>query len=196
MLDFSEHHIPLCIQNIFGNKNECVLEIGFGDGDFLIEMAERNPEKNYLGIEIKTKRFKTALNKSRDFKYDNLRFMHMNASIAVEEIFTSDSFSLVYINFPDPWPKDRHHKHRIVNKDFLNSLSRIMKNGGVLEIASDHRDYISQCFEVFDRISFYSSQYPEPGYLHNLPNRPQTKYEKGFRKEGREIFYLMFTNNK
>jgi tRNA (guanine-N7-)-methyltransferase len=196
MLDISEHYIPLYLPDIFGNNNEYVLEIGFGDGDFLIEMAESHPEKNYLGIEIKTKRFKTALNKSSDYNYENLRFLHMNAAVAVKQIFTDDVFSLVYINFPDPWPKDRHLKHRIVNSDFLGSLARIMKKGAALEIASDHRDYISHCFEVFEDISFFDSQYPEPGYLHNLPNRPHTKYERGFRKEGREIFYLMFTNNK
>lgn len=196
VLDISDYYIPLSLAEIYGNENQCVLEIGFGDGDFLVEMAERHPEKNFLGIEIKTKRFKVAIKKSKDHKYNNLRFLHMNANIAVEEVFKDEQFSLVYINFPDPWPKDKHHKHRIVNKDFLGSLSKIMKKDGILEIASDHKDYISHCFEVFDDISCYISQYPEPGYLHNLPDRPHTKYERGFRKEGREIFYLMFTNNK
>ena len=196
MLDISEYYVPLSLPEVFGNNNELVLEIGFGDGDFLIEMAERFPEKNFLGIEIKTKRFKIALKKSKNHKYSNLKFLHMNANIAVEEILKDDIFSLVYINFPDPWPKDRHHKHRIVNQEFLGSLSKIMKHDGVLEIASDHRDYISHCFDVFEEITFFKSQYPEPGFLHNIPNRPHTKYERGFRKEGREIFYLMFTNNK
>ena len=71
-----------------------------------------------------------------------------------------------------------------------------MIKDGFLEIATDHKDYVSHCFDVFKDISFFTSQYPEPGYLHNIPNRPYTKYEREFRKEGREIFYLMFTNNK
>jgi len=196
LLDISDYYIPLDLPEVFENNNELVLEIGFGDGDFLIEMAERHPEKNFLGLEIKTKRFKIAVKKAQMEKNGNIRFLHMNANIAVEELFFEDVFSLVYINFPDPWPKDRHHKHRIVNSEFLWALSKIMKKDGVLEIASDHKDYISHSFDVFKNISFFKSQYPSPGYLHNLPNRPHTKYERSFRKEGREIFYLMFTNNK
>ncbi len=195
-LDISEYYIPLDLAEVFGNENEIVLEIGFGDGDFLIEMAARHPERNFLGMEIKTKRFKIAMKAAQDEKNGNLRFLHMNANIAAEELFSEDVFSLVYINFPDPWPKDRHRKHRIVNSEFLGALSKIMKKDGVLEIASDDKDYISHSFYVFKNISFFKSQYPHPGFLHNLPNRPHTKYEKGFRKEGRKIFYLMFTNNK
>lgn len=195
-LDISEYFIPIDLAQVFGNHNELVLEIGFGDGDFLIEMAERHPEKNFLGIEIKTKRFKIAVKASEHRKNGNLKFLHMNAEIAVKEIFPENVFSLIYINFPDPWPKDRHHKHRIVNSEFLGALSKIMKKDGVLEIASDHKEYIDHTFDVFENISFFKSQYPDPGYLHNLPNRLHTKYEKEFRKEGREIFYLMFTNNK
>lgn len=195
-LDISEYLIPIDLAQVFGNKNELVLEIGFGDGDFLIEMSERHPEKNFLGIEIKTKRFKIAVKAAEHENNGNIRFLHMNAEIAVKELFPENVFSLVYINFPDPWPKDRHHKHRIVSPEFLRALSKIMKSNGVLEIASDHKDYIDHTFDVFENITFFKSQYSDPGYLHNLPNRPHTKYEKEFRKEGREIFYLMFTNNK
>jgi len=196
LLDISDYYIPLDLSAVFGNKNEFVLEIGFGDGDFLIEMAQRHPEKNFLGIEIKTKRFKLAAKKTEEEKNGNIKFLHMNANIAVEEIFLEDVFSRVYINFPDPWPKDRHLKHRIINFEFLQKLSKIMRKDGVLEIASDHKDYIAHSLDVFQEITFFKSEYPPPGYLHNVPNRPYTKYEKGFRKEGKEIFYLMFTNNK
>lgn len=196
LLDISDYYIPLDLTQVFGNKKELVLEIGFGDGDFLIEMAQMHPEKNFLGIEIKTKRFKLAVKKAEEEKYGNLKFLHMNASIAVEELFTKDVFSQVYINFPDPWPKDRHLKHRIVNTGLLQELSKIMKTDGILEIASDHEDYITHSLDVFNEIAFFKSKYPPPGFLHNVPNRPYTKYEKEFRKEGREIFYLMFANNK
>jgi len=196
LLDISDYYIPLDLAEVFKNKKELVLEIGFGDGDFLIEMASMHPEKNFLGIEIKTKRFKFAVKKAEEKNYENLKFLHMNASIAIEEIFPKDVFSQVYINFPDPWPKDRHRKHRIVNTEFLQKLSKILKKDGILEIASDHKDYITHSLDVFRDISFFKSEYPPPGFLHNVPNRPYTKYEKEFRKEGREIFYLMFTNNK
>ena len=196
LLDISESYIPLELSQVYGNMNDFVLEIGFGDGDFLIDMAERHPKKNYLGLEIKTKRFKIAVKRSRNYENENLKFLHMNANIAVEEIFIENTFSQVYINFPDPWPKDKHHKHRIINPDFLGNLSKIMKEDGILEIASDHKDYIEHAFDVFKDITFFTSMYPQPGYVNDIPNRPYTKYEREFREEGREIFYLMFKNNK
>ncbi len=196
ILDISDYYIPLDLTEVFGNKKELVLEIGFGDGDFIIEMAQKNPKKNFLGIEIKTRRFKFAVKKAEEKKYKNLKFIHMNACIAVEELFTKDTFSQVYINFPDPWPKDRHIKHRIVNTGVLQRLSKIMKADGILEIASDDENYVAHSLDVFNETSFFKSVYPPPGFLHDVPNRPYTRYEKEFRKEGREIFYLMFTNNK
>jgi len=196
LLDISDYYIPIDLSEVFRNKKDIVLEIGFGDGDFLIEMAQRHPEKNFLGIEIKTKRFKLAVKKAEEEKNGNIKFLHMNADIAVEEIFPEDVFSRVYINFPDPWPKDRHRKHRIINFELLQKLSKTMKRNGILEIASDHKDYITHSLDVFNGITFFKSEYPPPGFIHNIPNRPYTTYEKEFRKEGREIFYLSFTNNK
>ena len=97
LLDISEYYIPLELSEIFGNKNDFVLEIGFGDGDFLIEMAQRHPEKNFLGMEIKKKRFNIAVKKSRSFNNGNLKFLHMNANIAAKEIFLDNVFfSYIY----------------------------------------------------------------------------------------------------
>ncbi len=196
ILDISEHFIPLDLSKLFGNNRECALEIGFGDGDFLIETAVRNPEKNFLGIEVKIRRFNKAVKKALAKDVKNIKFLHMDANIAVKQLFFPDSFSVVYINFPDPWPKDRHEKHRIINGGFLKKLSRIMKNGAQLDIASDHPDYVFNTLETFKEIQFFKSEYAEPGYLNYIPDRPETRYEKEFREEGREIYYLMFTNKK
>lgn len=196
ILDISEHYVPLDLSKLFGNNRDFALEVGFGDGDFLIETAMKNPEKNFLGIEVKIKRFNKAVKKALAQKVENIKFLHMDANIAVEELFHPDSFSVVYINFPDPWPKDRHEKHRIVNREFLEKLSGIMKNDAQLDIASDHKDYVFNALETFKEIKFFTSEYAEPGFVQNIPGRPQTRYEREFRKEGREIYYLIFTNNK
>ncbi|MDL1950491.1 tRNA (guanosine(46)-N7)-methyltransferase TrmB, partial [Acidobacteria bacterium ACD] len=110
ILDVSLHRIPLDLEEVFGNPAECALEIGFGDGDFLIECALADPGTNFLGIEIKKRRFNTAVKSAVRKKAGNVKFLHMEAVIAVRELFPPDSFSTVYINFPDPWPKKRHHK--------------------------------------------------------------------------------------
>ena len=192
ILDITEYYLPLDISEVFGNKEEAALEIGFGEGDFLIEMAKRKANLNFIGIEIKRKRYKKAVKKAEREDLQNIRLMHMDAKIAVEEVFSPDTFSEIYINFPDPWPKDRHKKHRIINPVFLGNLANIMKPEAVLEIASDHEEYIFNILETFSETEFFKSKLPPPGYVYNLPNRPPTKFEREFRAEGKEIYYLRF----
>lgn len=196
ILDISEHLIPVDLPEMFGNSMDCALEIGFGDGDFLVKTAIREPGKNFLGIEVKKRRFNKAVKTALRKKIENIKFLHMDANVAVGEIFYPDSFSTVYINFPDPWPKDRHQKHRIINGEFLEKLSRVMKRNAKLDIASDHKDYILNALSTLKNTNFFNSEYPESDYLNHVPERPLTTYEREFREEGREIYYLMFTNNK
>jgi tRNA (guanine-N7-)-methyltransferase len=192
VLDITEYYLPLNLFQVFGNKAEAALEIGFGDGDFLIEMAGRKVDWNFVGIEIKGKRFRKAVSRAEKKKIKNIRFLVMDARIAIEEVFSPNTFSEVYINFPDPWPKERHKKHRIINTDFLEKLSRIMKAEGVLEIASDHRDYISCILDVLDKTAAFKCAFPPTGYVISPTDRPQTKYETAFRGKGKEIYYLRF----
>lgn len=192
VLDVTEYYLPLNLSEVFGNKAESALEIGFGNGDFLIETAERKADWNFVGIEIKGKRFRKAVSRAEKKKIKNVKFLAMDARIALEEVFSPNTFSEVYINFPDPWPKERHKKHRIISADFLEKLSRIMKSEGELEIASDHKEYIFYILDALDGTAIFKHAFPPPGYVTSLTDRPQTKYEMEFRKEGKEIYYLRF----
>jgi len=194
ILDITEYRIPLEMQDVLNNTNELALEIGFGDGDFLIQMAKERPDLNYIGIEIKRSRFKTAVNNLLKQEISNVKLLHMDATIALDEVFKPSTFIEAYINFPDPWPKDRHKKHRIINNPFLDKLSTIMKPRGLLEIASDHRDYIEHMLTVFNQNSRFKNSFKPPGYTNKLTNRPLTKYEIEYRIGGREIFYLRYAN--
>lgn len=194
ILDITEYRIPLEMQDVLNNTNELALEIGFGDGDFLIQMAKERPDLNYIGIEIKRSRFKTAVNNLLKQEISNVKLLHMDAPIALDEVFKPSTFIEAYINFPDPWPKDRHKKHRIINNPFLDKLSIIMKPRGLLEIASDHRDYIEDMLTVFNQNSRFKNSFKSPGYTNKLTNRPLTKYEIEYRMGGREIFYLRYAN--
>ncbi len=197
ILDITEYYLPLDdLSKVFCNEKRTALEIGFGEGDFLIEMAKKETEWNFIGIEIKRKRFKKAVKRLERENLQNVKFLLMDAKIAVEEIFSPNTFSKVYINFPDPWPKDRQKKHRIINPKFLVRLSNIMKPLAALEIASDHEDYISHILEVFENMEIFKSEFHSPAYVNRLPYRPITKYEMEFREEGREIYYLRFINLK
>ncbi len=191
-LDISEHIYPLCPTELFANRNKTAFEIGFGEGDFLIEMAKSNPDINYIGVEVKWKRVRKALKRARITGVKNIRLINMDANIAIEEMFSPCSLNQVYINFPDPWPKERHRKHRIINPCFLNSLSSLLKPEGTMEIASDHEEYISHILEAVYKSNKFVNLNPEPGYKTRLLKRPQTRYEREFREQGKEIFYLSY----
>ena len=192
ILDITEYYLPLDLSGVFENEKNSALEIGFGDGAFLIEIARNRAEWNFVGIEIKGKRFKKALKKAEREKIKNVKLLFMDAKIAVEEVFSPHTFSEVYINFPDPWPKERHKKHRIINPAFLEKLSRIIKPEGVLELVSDHEEYVSYILSTLDETQIFKCVLPPPGYVNSRPDRPQTKYEMEFREEGKEIYYLRF----
>lgn len=194
ILDISEYRIPLEMQEVLNNSNELALEIGFGDGNFLIHRAKERPDLNHIGIEIKRSRFVRAVNNLLRQEINNVKLLHMDATIALDEVFKPRTFIEVYINFPDPWPKDRHKKHRIIDDFFLDKLSTIMKPRGLLEIASDHRDYVEHILTVFNRNSRFKNSFKSPGYTNKLTNRPLTKYEIEYRMLGREIFYLRYAN--
>jgi tRNA (guanine-N7-)-methyltransferase len=196
VLDISLRTLPLNMTEVFGNANDCLLEIGFGDGDFLIENALGNPGKNYVGIEIKKSRFNKAVKRAKRQKAWNVRFIHMDADIAAGELFGPDTFTTAYINFPDPWPKDRHKKHRIINRSFLTKLSRIMKKDAILEMASDHGEYVTNTLYTMKETGLFETAFPDPGYTLHMPGRRETKYEAEFRSEGREIRYMSFKNIK
>ena len=196
VLDISDTYIPVDMEELFGNGDPCALEIGFGDGDFLIETAQKRPDMNFIGIEIKKKRFNKAVKRAGRRKVGNVKFLHMDANIASTEVFPPDTFDEVYVNFPDPWPKDKHEKNRILSREFLLKLSGVLKKGGSLQIASDHRVYIEETLETLREIPVFKNSYPEPGYMNETPGRIETKFGKEFREEGREIYYLMFTNLK
>lgn len=195
-LDISEQYLPIVASELFGDNKEVALEIGFGDGDFLIDMSKIKQNWNFIGIEIKRKRYLKALRKLKTCDVDNIKLLNIDASLAIDEVFELESFSTVYINFPDPWPKDRHRKHRIINNQFLTRLSKIMKDRALLEIASDHKEYIDQILCVSKENPNFKNLVAPDHYRHSVGDRPYTKYECEYIKEGRVIYYLSLLKGK
>lgn len=192
ILDITEHEIPLKCVDIFKNNKKTALEIGFGEGEFLIELAKRQSTWNYLGIEVKYGRFKKAARKARKANTDNVKLIHMDAEIAVEQVFSPKIFHKIYINFPDPWPKDRHKKHRIINDKFINQLLRIMKKNATIEFVSDYSEYVHKALNCFESNEKLSNTIEHPGYLNSVKERPLTRFEREFFEKKKTIFYLSF----
>lgn len=188
-LDISQYSLPLDNKEIFGNHNKTALEIGFGEGEFIAEIADRNPSWNYIGIEVKYYRFNKAVKLVENMSIKNVKLIHIEASIAVQELFKDDVIDKVYINFPDPWPKEKHLKHRLINDNFLGELYRIMKKGAVLEFVSDSKDYIFHTSEHFKAFGMFTAINTEN---HIGKERPSTRFQEEFRQLNKKIYYLFY----
>ncbi len=123
---------------LFGNDHPIHIEIGMGKGKFLHEMALRNPDINYIGIEKYSSVLLRAIQKMELEPLDNLLFIRMDAE-EIDEVFEKDEVDKIYLNFSDPWPKDRHAKRRLPSREFLSRYDKFLKKTGTLEFKTDNR---------------------------------------------------------
>jgi tRNA (guanine-N7-)-methyltransferase len=136
----------LNLEKIFGRKAPVHVDFGCGDGSFLCALAQRLPDKNFLGIERLSNRVRSAAQRAASL--DNVRFLQMESFYAVQFLLPAESVETFYLLFPDPWPKRRHHRRRIVTPHFLNSVHAALEHGGVIYIATDHHDYFQKIKET------------------------------------------------
>jgi len=137
---------PLDIGKIFGRKAPLYVDLGCGDGSFLCALAQRMPDKNFLGIERLLNRVRTSARKAAGL--DNVRLLRMENSYAVRYLLPAKSVERFYLLFPDPWPKRRHHGRRIVTRDFLGSIHAALQKNGSIYIATDDVDYFGKIKEI------------------------------------------------
>mgnify|MGYP000096583898 FL=1 len=123
---------------VFQNDHPIHIEVGMGKGQFIIEMARRNPEVNYIGIEKYSSVLVRAVEKLEDFEQDNLRLIRMDAE-NINEVFGVDEVDRIYLNFSDPWPKDRHAKRRLTSRQFFARYDKMLKKEGRVEFKTDNR---------------------------------------------------------
>lgn len=190
--DFSKYLLPVSSTEIFGNSNNTILEIGFGEGEFIAEMAENHPSTNFIGVEVKYYRYKKATRLVERTGMGNVRLIHAEAHLAIQEIFRDGIFDKVYINFPDPWPKEKHLKHRLINPLFLSELYRIMKHGAVFEFVSDSEDYIRHTKMHLN--SFSGFEDITAGNKVDI-RRPSTRFQEEFMLENRDIYHICYIRN-
>lgn len=126
-------------REVFGNDNPLRIEVGMGKGRFLYELARQNPDVNYVGIEKFSSVLLRAIQKQEAEPLDNLKFIRMEAE-EIAEVFGPGEVDRIYLNFSDPWPKDRHAKRRLPSRQFLERYDRFLKPDGVIEFKTDNRD--------------------------------------------------------
>lgn len=176
----------------FGNDNPIRIEIGMGKGKFITTLAQENPDVNYVGIEKYSSVLIRAIERCQDIEVPNLRFIRMDAEY-ICDVFEKEEVDRIYLNFSDPWPKDRHAKRRLTSKQFFDRYNDILKKDGLVEFKTDN-DLLFQ---------FSLEQVPEAGWnlveqtwdLHNdeklIKGNVMTEYEEKFSSMGNPIHKLI-----
>jgi len=168
--------------DIFGNNNPIVIEIGFGMGDATAQLAEANPEVNYLGIEVHTPGVGKLLNEIKRRNLKNLYIIEYDALEVLENMVADNSVNGFHIFFPDPWPKKRHHKRRMVQRPRTNLLAKKLASGGYLYFVTDWLEYAEFALEELRLTNGLKNKYE--GFAEPQPWRKQTKFErKGLEKD-------------
>jgi tRNA (guanine-N7-)-methyltransferase len=173
------------LKNFTKDKNTS-LDVGCGDGELLTELALNNPSKYFIGLEIKYGRIVKSLKKAELNKLKNLKFIFCDANLLIKEIIPKNSLNKVFINNPDPWPKDKHEKNRLINSNFLMNLHEIIKRRGFLYIKTDDKKYMKIIKKEITKTRFATST-KKSLFDKTLPN---TKFQKLFLKENKKIYSL------
>jgi tRNA (guanine-N7-)-methyltransferase len=180
---------PYYWTNLFANDNPIILEIGFGNGKSLVQMASENPHLNYLGIEVHLAGVGTLVNDAYNLRLANLKVINDDAT-EVLKLMPDDFLAGLQLYFPDPWHKKKHNKRRIVNAEFLQLLLSKLQNNAIIHMATDWQDYANQMLEVLTTNPQLQNLWDD--FANNI-SRPLTKFEERGQKLGHGVWDLQFS---
>ncbi|MEK6686694.1 MAG: tRNA (guanosine(46)-N7)-methyltransferase TrmB [Pseudomonadota bacterium] len=188
-IPFTEN--PLDLDQVFGRSAPKILEIGFGMGESTALIAQKHPENDYLAIEVHTPGVGSLLNQIEALGLTNLRIIQHDAVEVLEHMLPAECLHGIHIFFPDPWPKAKHHKRRLIQPALVARLCEHLKPEGYIHAATDWEDYAVQMLQVLNNeprlINTASDYAPRPEY------RPLTKFEQRGLKLGHGVWDLIFS---
>ncbi|MFA3792680.1 tRNA (guanosine(46)-N7)-methyltransferase TrmB [Aliiglaciecola sp. SL4] len=182
-LDFTE---------VFSRSAPVVLEIGFGMGKSLVEMAANEPDKDFIGIEVHRPGVGTCMAEANEQGVTNLRVFEHDAVEVLADCIADESLDRLQLFFPDPWHKKRHHKRRIVQPEFVQKLRTKLKLDGVFHMATDWENYAEHMLEVMQAAEGFKNLSENQDYVPRPDNRPLTKFEQRGHRLGHGVWDLMF----
>ncbi len=182
-LNLQDHFLDF--EHIFSSPNPVILEIGFGNGDTLLHLAEHHPDKNFIGIDVHKPGLGSLLLKLKKQALTNVRVFCADAIEVLKNTIPDESLEAIYVLFPDPWPKRRHNKRRIVQPDFVKLTHQKLILGGKLHLATDWKDYAQHMSAVMSQNSGF-----KPTPIHT--SRPITKFETRGKNLGHGIWDFIF----
>jgi tRNA (guanine-N7-)-methyltransferase len=178
--------VRLDFAQLFGNSNPVVLEIGSGKGRFLIATATENPGVNVLGIEKSLHYHRVIRDRVQKRGLTNVRLINHDAYLVLRDMVPEASLSEIHIYFPDPWPRKKEQKRRIIRAEVLEQFRRTLVDGGWGVYVTDHRDYFEAAAPLIEQHFRAERRIPGPD------DPPRTNYEAKYRAEGREIYEVRF----
>ena len=194
ILNASQMTWPADWPALFNQKAPLIMELGFGNGRFLVDLAARKPETNVIGVEISWHSIKRCLRQIDRSNQENVRLIYGNGLFALWALFKPETIDELYINFPDPWPKKAHQHRRLISGQFLNLLASRMPEGASLDIATDHQEYASWISDHLVQSRYFESRVPTT-VVNEVPERFQTKYERKARASQRDCYYFLWQRN-
>ena len=188
-LDFSPQ--PVDLHGLFQNSAPLVLEIGFGNGEQLLHAGIHEPDKNFIGIEVHRPGVGRLMNGLADADIDNVRISNHDAVEVLEKQIPAASLAEVRIYFPDPWPKKRHHKRRLIQPEFVKLLASRVTSGGLLHLATDWAEYAEHMLEVLDASDQWHNKAGPGAYSPSPDWRINTHFEKRGVRLGHGVWDLI-----
>lgn len=165
-----------------------VLELGSGWGEVAIELASKSPHTGFLLMEKKINRIIHTEKLRKERELENLRYMTVNFQWFFDELLEKECFHMIFINFPDPWPKRKHHKNRVMQKEMLEKFHRLLKPEGILRFATDYGPYARKTISLFRNSTLFEPVGPE--YYFERPEIPRSFFEQEKREENKRIYFL------
>jgi tRNA (guanine-N7-)-methyltransferase len=184
------------LDRIFKRRAPRMLEIGFGMGDALADMAKAQPQCDYLGIEVHRPGIGSLLLKLEKDAVANVQIVCADAVEVLQRHLPDASLDAVYLFFPDPWPKTRHHKRRIVQPEFAELVGNKLKPGGIFHMATDWKDYARHMLAVMEAAPDYVNAAGAGAFSPRPPGRPLTKFERRGQRLGHGVWDLVFTRSR
>ena len=169
-----------------------VVEIGFGRGEFLLDLAPRHPKQAFLGIEVSHKRTLKLARRLARTELRNVRLVEATAQEVVAETLSDESVCCFWINFSDPWPKKRHFRRRLIQADFVAAMARRLVPGGLIRFATDHPGYAEWADEVLRDAPGLENRYAPDAWRPSAPGRAPTAYELEWRALGRSLHFFEY----
>ncbi|MDR2509776.1 MAG: tRNA (guanosine(46)-N7)-methyltransferase TrmB [Spirochaetaceae bacterium] len=184
---------PLDIKLLFGNSQPVVCEIGFGMGSATAELAARNPDINYLGIEVYKAGIGRLIWEIENLGLKNIRIIEGDAAEVLKDTISGSQFEGFHVFFPDPWPKKRHHKRRLMHRPFTELLAERLKASGYVYMVTDWEDYALDALAELEASAGLCNAYS--GFAEPLAWRPATKFERKGRAAEHKIYELYFVKS-